>query len=95
MRKADLVEKVMGKVDGVSSDKVSKIVNAVFDTIAEGLADGDSYSQDNFGTFKAVERAARKGRNPQTGDEIAIPAKAAVKLVVSKNLKELVNKDYK
>ncbi|MNR54739.1 DNA-binding protein HU [compost metagenome] len=75
----------------MSVDKASKTVNAVFDIISEALSAGDSYSQDKFGTFKTVDRAPRKGRNPQTGEEIEIDAKKAVKLVVSGHLKDSVN----
>lgn len=92
MKKAELVAKLVDRVDGLSVEKASKVVNGVFEIIGEALAAGDSYSQDKFGTFKTVERAPRKGRNPQTGEEITIDAKRAVKLVVSGHLKDNVNK---
>lgn len=92
MKKAELVAKLVERVEGLNAEKASKTVNEMFDIIAEALVDGDSYSQDKFGTFKIVDRAARKGRNPQTGEEITIDAKRAVKLVVSGHLKDQVNK---
>lgn len=92
MKKAELVAKLVERVEGLSADKASRTVNEMFDIIAEALVEGDSYSQDKFGTFKIVDRAARKGRNPQTGKEIEIEAKRAVKLVVSGHLKDQVNK---
>lgn len=92
MKKAELVAQLVERVEGLSADKASRTVNEVFDIIAEALIAGDSYSQDKFGTFKIVDRAARKGRNPQTGEEITIEAKRAVKLVVSGHLKDQVNK---
>lgn len=90
MKKSDLVKEITSKVD-VTADKAGKIVNIVFDAIAEALTNGDSYNQDKFGTFKVVERAPRKGRNPQTGEVVDIPAKKAVKLVISGHLKKQVN----
>ena len=93
MRKAELVSKVVDQVEGLTVDKASKTINAVFDVIAEALENGDSYSHDKFGTFKVVTRAPRKGRNPKTGDTIEIDAKNAVKLVVSSYLKDSVNKE--
>lgn len=92
MKKAELVSKLVDRVEGLNPEKASKAVNEIFDIIAEALAAGDSYSQDKFGTFKTVDRAPRKGRNPQTGEEITIDAKSAVKLVVSGHLKNIVNK---
>ena len=92
MKKAELVSQLVDRVEGLTVEKASKAVNAVFEIIAEALANCDSYSQDKFGTFKTVERAPRKGRNPQTGEEITIDAKKAVKLVVSGHLKDSVNK---
>lgn len=91
MRKAELVSKLVDRVEGLTVDKASKAINGVFDIIAEALEKGDSYSHDKFGTFKVVTRAKRKGRNPKTGDTIDIDAKNAVKLVVSSNLKDVVN----
>jgi integration host factor subunit alpha len=91
MRKAELVSKLVEQVEGLTADKASKTVNAVFDIIAEALVNGDSYSQDKFGTFKVVTRAPRKGRNPKTGEVIDIEAKTAIKLVVSSHLKDQVN----
>ena len=51
-----------------------KAVNAVFQSIEEALAKGEKVQLVGFGTFETKERAARVGRNPRTGDEIAIPA---------------------
>ena len=79
-------------VNPVNSETASLIINVVFEKIAEALTNADHYNQDNFGTFKAVERKARKGRNPQTGEEVDIPAKNAVKFVPSAALKKQVNK---
>lgn len=91
MKKSDIIKTITSEVD-ISSDKASKIINIIFDKISEALENGDSYNQDKFGTFKIIERAPRKGRNPQTKEIIDIPAKNAIKLVVSSHLKEKINK---
>ena len=92
MKKADLVSELISRVEGLTSEKASKVVNEVFNIISDALAKGDSYNHDKFGTFKVVHRAARKGRNPKTGAEITIPETAAPKWIVSKQLKEKVSK---
>ena len=91
MKKSDIVKVITSEFEGVSADKAGKIINRVFETIADGLVDGDSYNQDNFGTFKTIDRAARKGRNPQTGEIVDIPPKKALKLVVSGKLRDRIN----
>lgn len=92
MKKAELVQKMVERVDGLDADMASKSVNAVFEILGEALSNHDSYSHDKFGTFKTVTRAPRKGRNPKTGETIDIAAKSAVKLTVSPHLKNSVNK---
>lgn len=91
MKKTELIKAITAEVD-ISADKAGQVINLVFENIAKALENGDSYNQDNFGTFKIVERAARKGRNPQTKEVIDIPAKKAVKMVISAHLKNSVNK---
>lgn len=91
MKKADLVTELTRRVEGLTAEKASRTVNALFDIIAEALTNGESYSHDKFGTFKLVTRAPRKGRNPKTGEVIEIKAKNTVKFVVSSYLKERVN----
>lgn len=91
MKKSELMDKLVERVEGLSQDKASLIINEIFSIIGEALVTGDSYSQDKFGTLKVVKRAARKGRNPQTGAEVTIPEKLAVKLIVSGALKDKLN----
>lgn len=91
MKKAELVQKLVDRVEDLTQDKASKIINEVFGIIGEALTAGESYSQDKFGTFKVVKRAARKGRNPQTGAVVDIPEKLAIKLIVSGALKDDLN----
>lgn len=90
MRKSDIVKEITENVD-IPADKAGKIVNIVFEKISQALLEGDSYSHDKFGTFKVVDRAPRKGRNPLTKETVDIPAKKAVKFIVSGSLKKDLN----
>lgn len=65
-------------------------MDCVLSCIVEALGKGDTVSLIGFGTFKVVERKARKGRNPQTGEEIYIAASRVPKFVAGKALKEVV-----
>ena len=76
---------------GLTKKKSKELIDIITGTIKAELASGGSVKLVNFGTFKVVDRAARKGRNPQTGKPIAIPAKKAVKFKVGKGLREAVN----
>ncbi|MEA2511527.1 MAG: DNA-binding protein HU-beta [Thermomicrobiales bacterium] len=71
MRKQDLIRAV-AKQTSRPENQVAPIVNAVFDTIEQTLADGDEVAISGFGSFRVVERPARTGRNPQTRQEIMI-----------------------
>lgn len=73
MNKADLVSSVAGRA-GMTKKDAERAVNAVFESIEEALATGDKVALVGFGTFEVRDRAARTGRNPQTGEEIRIQA---------------------
>lgn len=87
--KADLVDKVADKT-GLTKKDSNAAVEAVFDSIQEFLAEEEKVQLIGFGTFEVRERAARKGRNPQTGEEIQIPATKVPAFKAGKNLKEAV-----
>ena len=88
MTKAELIDKVVQKADLTKKDAAGA-VNAVLETIEETLKNGDSIALPGFGTFSVKERAERKGRNPQTGEEITIPAGKSAKFKAGKNLKNI------
>mgnify|MGYP002063509864 CR=1 FL=1 len=69
MNKTELVNSVAEAAD-LSKKDASKAVDAIFDTIQDTLAKGEKIQLIGFGNFEVRERAARKGRNPQTGKEI-------------------------
>lgn len=87
MNKADLVSRVAESTD-LSKKDVTKVIDAVFDAIAEALQQGDKVQLVGFGNFEIRERSARKGRNPQTGEEIDIPASKVPAFKPGKALKE-------
>ena len=90
MNKADLVEAVVKVVEKKSLAEAA--VDCVMDTIAKALKKGDKVTLVGFGTFSVNKRAARTGRNPQTGTTIKIKAKKVPKFVAGKKLKDMVAK---
>lgn len=89
MNKTDLIAAVSERTELTKKD-AGNAVNAVFDVIAETLASGESVQLIGFGNFEVRDRAARKGRNPQTGEEIDIPASKTPAFKPGKQLKEAV-----
>ena len=90
MKKADFI-KAVAKQSGSTQKNANAVVAAALETIREALKKGESVAFLKFGTFKISNRAARKGRNPQTGKEIQIPASKLPVFKASAAFKELVN----
>lgn len=90
MTRAELIVKVakMTKLDRKSAEKA---VAATFEVIKEALAEGDKVQVLGFGTFENRTRAARKGRNPRTGEEIEIKSSNLPSFKAGKSLKEACN----
>ncbi len=91
MNKSDLVEAIAKEAE-VSKKVAEKSLTATIDAIKESLKKGDKVSLVGFGTFETRKRAARKGRNPQTGKEMKIDAKVVPAFKAGKALKDIVNK---
>ena len=89
--KAELVDRVDKKTQATKKD-VSATVEALFETIQEALKAGEKVQVIGFGNFEVRERAARKGRNPQTGKEIKIKASKVPAFKAGKALKDAVKK---
>ena len=90
MNKAELIDAV--SVDSrLGKSEASSAVESVFKTIESQLRQGNSVSVVGFGQFSVSDRAARTGRNPRTGEEIAIAASRAPKFKAGKQLKDAVN----
>lgn len=91
MNKSDLVAAIAAKT-GVTKKDAEASLNAFTDVVTESLVKGDKIQLVGFGSFEVRKRAARKGRNPQTKEEIKIPASKAPVFKAGKALKDLVNK---
>ena len=88
MTKAELVAALKDKAGFAAKAQAEAAYDSLFALLADTLKKGGSVAISGFGSFKVVQRAARKGRNPQTGKEIQIPASKAVKFTPGKALKE-------
>ena len=91
MNKAELVAAVAAKT-GDTKKNAEEVVNAFVDVVTASLKKGEKVQLVGFGSFEVKKRAARKGRNPQTGEEIKIPASKAPAFKAGKALKDAVNK---
>lgn len=89
MNKEDLVKEVSKKLK-VSQKSVSDVISATLETIEKTVSKGKKVTLVGFGTFEPRKRAARTGRNPQTGAEIKIAAKTVPTFSAGKKFKELV-----
>ena len=90
MNKNDLIAAVSENT-GLSKSDTAKAVDGVFDTITSALQSGTEVRLVGFGTFLVSERAATEGRNPRTGEKIAIPASRQPKFKAGKSLKDVLN----
>jgi len=93
MTKADLVEIVYEKVGGLSKKESQDIVEAIFDTMKGVLKSGEKIKISGFGNFILRDKRPRKGRNPQTGDDIQITARRVLTFRPSQILKAHINQD--
>lgn len=90
MTKADLVDEVAGKVD-LTKKEAEGIVNSVFDSIVHSLQSGEKIELRGFGSFRIRSRKPRIGRNPKTGEKVAVPPKKIPYFKPGKELKDLIN----
>ena len=90
MKKTEIVERVAGQT-GMTKQAADAAVGAVFASIAEALARGEEVSVAGFGKFSRNDRPAREGRNPRTGERIAIGPSAGVSFKAGKTLKDALN----
>ncbi len=89
MNKSDLIDHAASET-GLSKKDSDKAVSAVFEGISKALEKGDKVQLVGFGTFEVRERQAREGRNPSTGEKIAIAASKAPAFKAGKALKDSV-----
>jgi len=91
MNKEELVKEISKKAK-VSQKQASEIISSLLETIEKTVSKGKKVTLVGFGTFEARKRAARTGRNPQTGAEIKIAAKTVPVFSAGKKFKEVVGK---
>jgi len=91
MTKAELIEAVAKEAD-LSKADTGRALDALIDTVTKTLHKGDKVSLVGFGTFSVTKRPRRKGRSPQTGEQIWIAARKAPKFVAGKTLKDEIAK---
>jgi len=89
MKKAELIDAVVTKTE-LTKQESKKAIDALFETISNTLAKEEKIQVVGFGTFEVRNRAERTGRNPQTGEEMTIPASKVPAFKPGKELKEAV-----
>jgi len=90
MTKSDIVETVYQNV-GFTKKRAAEVVNLILDTMKEALEEGEKVKISGFGNFEIREKDARKGRNPQTGQEITISERRVLTFKPSQVLKDQLN----
>jgi DNA-binding protein HU-beta len=90
MNKKELISEIAKKT-GFKQDDVNTLLTEFVETVTDTLKSGDSVALVNFGTFEVVDKAARKSRNPRTGEEIQIPAKKVPRFRPGKGFKETID----
>jgi DNA-binding protein HU-beta len=88
VNKAELVTAISAKT-GLTKKSAEEALDAVLDTVADIVRDGDRVAIAGFGTFLLVERGARKARNPKTGQEVLIAARKMPRFIPGKKLREM------
>ena len=89
MNKSELVER-MASAAGISKAAAEKTLTGFLDAVTDALSEGDKVTLVGFGTFSTSDRAARQGRNPQTGATIEIPARTVARFKAGSKLAEAV-----
>ena len=90
VNKGELIANVAKAIES-NKQEVGKVLDSILDEVQKSLKEGNDVTLVGFGTWKKKSRAARTGRNPQTGETIEIPAKNTVTFNAGKSLKDSVN----
>jgi integration host factor subunit beta len=93
MTKRDLIDEIVRTYPSYSGRDAEVIVNAVFEAMTDALSSGERIEIRGFGSFVVKKRRAREGRNPKTGEIVAVAAKRVPFFKVGKELKQRVDKD--
>jgi DNA-binding protein HU-beta len=89
MNKSDLIDHIAAEA-GITKKAAGEAIEAYMEAVMKAVSNGDSVTLTGFGTFKSSHRKARKGRNPQTGETIQIPARTVPVFKAGKTFKEMV-----
>lgn len=92
MNKQELID-IMAEASNISKNAANRALDAMTDAITATLKKREDVVLVGFGSFVTSERAARSGRNPQTGETIAIPAAVVARFKAGKKLKDAVNEE--
>ena len=91
MNKKEIIKTVANKYEGYTQKEIGEIIDVFLGVVQDQLVAGETVRLSGFGNFEVATRAARMGRNPQTGAEIEIPEKKAPKFKPAKALKDAVD----
>jgi integration host factor beta subunit len=91
MTKSELVTRVAERLPYMSLKDAEIIVDTIFDSMADALAQGEGVEVRGFGSLKVKDREEREGRNPKTGESVRIPAKKSPFFRIGKELHERIN----
>ena len=94
MTKAELVERVANQIN-LTKKQTEVVVNTVFSSITESLAEGKKVELRGFGSFRIRQRNARTGRNPKSGQKVEVPSKKVPFFKAGKELRQLVDNNAK
>ena len=94
MTKAELVERVANQIN-LTKKQTEVVVNTVFSSITESLAEGKKVELRGFGSFRIRQRNARIGRNPKSGQKVEVPSKKVPFFKAGKELRQLVDSNLK
>lgn len=91
MTKSDIVESICERVGGVTKKRAAEVVTLILDLMKDALERGEKVKISGFGNFEIRNKEPRKGRNPQTGEEITISERRVLTFKASQVLKERLN----
>ena len=91
MTKAEIIEAVYDKSGGLSKKEAGEVVESIFNTIKKTLEAGENIKVSGFGNFVVRDKGSRRGRNPQTGEEITVSSRRVLTFKPSAVLKKFLN----
>ena len=93
MTKSDLIERIAERNEHISKKDIEVVVNTIFNSMRDALVEGDRIEIRGLGSFSVKTREARDGRNPKTGESVALPIRRVPYFKVGKELRERVDSE--